>query len=413
LKDIKAKSKKLFFRAFPEAKYNGTESTWTFKTGETLKFGHFATPDDYYSYHGHEYQFIGWEELTTWPSPDCFKSMFSCLRTTVQSLPLKVRATTNPYGSGHNWVKRRYRLPAPPGLIVGEIITDSKDESGLDEEPRVAIHGMLWENRVLLDADPDYPRRIRSGARNKSELKAWMDGSWDITAGGMFDDLWQPECHVLSDFLDFKLSQLPNNWIIDRSYDHGQSKPFSVGWWAESNGEPMTLNGNEYGHVRGDIFRIAEWYGCTEEPNTGLRMGAVDIADGIIQRENSWGIYGRVRPGPADSSIFNADASKHSASVATDFASRGVVWMPCDKSAGSRKLGWQQLRKRLHASIEKNGEAGLYFFPSCRHSRELLPALPRSHRDPDDVDTDAEDHIGDEIRYRLRFERPVFRRGSF
>ena len=44
---------------------------------------------------------------------------------------------------------------------------------------------------------------------------------------------------------------------------------------------------------------------------------------------------------------------------------------------------------------------GLFVFESCRHFLRTVPTLPRDAKDPDDVDTLAEDHIGDETRYRI------------
>jgi hypothetical protein len=66
---------------------------------------HASAESDYNKYHGHNYPFIGWEELTTWPSKDCFVVMLSTNRTTNPNVPKMIRATTNPHGVGHNWVK--------------------------------------------------------------------------------------------------------------------------------------------------------------------------------------------------------------------------------------------------------------------------------------------------------------------
>jgi hypothetical protein len=64
------------------------------------------------------------------------------------------------------------------------------------------------------------------------------------------------------------------------------------------------------------------------------------------------------------------------------------------------------MRRRLKASLpsrqgEPMEEPGLFVFDTCRHFIRTLPMLPRSERDPEDVDTNAEDHIADEARYRL------------
>lgn len=408
LQDVIDKSKKWIRRIHPEARFNEAKTFWEWPTGEKLFFRQFARPADYWSYHGHAYPWIGWEELTTWPNDECFKSMFSCSRSTAKGIPIKIRATTNPFGAGHNWVKIRYRLPVSPGHIIGELIDDSMDELGILEPPRIAIHGTLQENRILLHADPSYVSRLVASAPNAAALEAWLKGSWDIIAGGMFDDVWyHAKRHaVVPRFV------VPTNWYIDRSFDWGDSRPFSVGWWAESNGEDLVLpDGRSLATVRGDVFRIAEWYGWTGKPNEGVKMLADKIAEGIAEREIRLGIAGRVNAGRADSMIFNEVGRS---SVARDMARKirlkgravpGIRWLPADKSRGSRVQGWQQIRQRLANTIPVEGGArerpGLFITDVCKQWLRTVPVLPRDDKDPLDVDTEAEDHIGDDTRYRL------------
>lgn len=304
--------------------------------------------------------------------------------------------------SGHNWVKSRWNLPVFPNRLYGEVQRIQLEGSSETIE-RVAVHGQLAENKLLLHADPNYVGRLREAARNEQELRAWLYGDWNIVAGGMFDDVWNPEIHIIP---DFDLSRIPKGWMLDRSYDHGQSKPFSVGWWAESNGEPIEVEGRWIGKVKGDLIRIGEWYGWNGKPNEGIRMTSPEIARGVLERENQMGIHPRVRPGAADSSIF--DKYEGSKSVAGDMRRLGVRWEPIDKGPGSRKHGWEQMRKMLHAAIPIEGvreEAGLFILESCKQFERTIPVLPRSDRDLDDVDTEAEDHVGDEVRYRLRIKR--------
>jgi hypothetical protein len=406
LKDIIAKSEAMFPAMFPGAKYNRGDHTWTFPKGEVLIFSFMERESDYQKYHGHAYPFIGWEELTNWPTDVMYKKMFSTLRSAHVGIPRMIRSTTNPYGPGHNWVKRRFDLPVPPGSCIGRIVR----EPGVPE--RVAIHGHLRENKVLLYADPNYEQNIVAAASNPSELAAWRDGSWDITSGGMFDDLWLARHHVLP---HFHPTVIPRGWYVDRAYDHGQAKPFSVGWWAESNGEPIVVGGRRIGEVPGDLIRFAEWYGWNGNDNQGLRMGAEDIGRGIVDRERSMGILGRVRVGPADSSIFDRyDAEK---SVAGDMERVGVHWNPVDKGPGSRKQGWQQMRKLIRRAVPPEGgyreEPGLFVLESCRQFIRTVPPIPRDRKDPDDVDTDVEDHIADEARYRVRSRDTQIRTASW
>ena len=419
LADVQAKSEKWFRRIFGgRAKFNSTKMQWKWDTGEVLLLRHMNRPEDYWNYHGHEYPFIGWEELCNWSTDECFKSMFACCRSSTPNVPKMIRATTNPYGVGHNWVKDRYQLTGQWWRTV--IQMDPLDVEGRPEPPRAAIHGHIDENKILLAADPHYKQNIIASASNPAMAEAWLSGSWDIVTGGMFGDVWHPDVNIVEPF------PIPDTWAITRAFDWGSSRPFSVGWWAESDGTDVRLaDGRTISTVRGDLYRVAEWYGWTGKPNEGLRMLATDVAKGIIEREINWGwrspTHCRVKAGPADTSIFDAENGN---CIATDMGKRvridgriykGIQWTRADKSSGSRRAGWEQMRvamKNAHpVFVERvTGEKlflprekpGLFVFNTCRQFIRTVPNMPRSEKDPDDIDTDSEDHIGDESRYRIR-----------
>lgn len=422
LGDVVAKSEKWFRLIFPGAKFNRSSMHWEWPTGERLLFRHMMRKEDYWNYHGHEYPFIGFEELTNWASPDCYTTMFACCRSSDPGVPRMIRATTNPYGVGHNWVMDRFRLSGQWWKTV--VITDAKDDSGNIEPARCAIHGHIDENKILLEADPQYKDRIRSAATHEAMAEAWLKGSWDFIAGGMFDDVWTPR-NVIPDF------EIPYTWRIDRAFDWGSSKPFSVGWYAESDGSDLLLkDGRVVSTVRGDLFRVGEWYGWNGKPNQGLRMLAVEVAKGIVERELARGWrdidrpdWCRVQPGPADSSIYTVE---NGVCISDDMAKpvrvggrilRGVTWQSADKRPGSRKMGWEMMRKMIGDARPR--EPGVprenpgLFVVDGRNPQFLrtVLALPRDEKDMDDVDTDAEDHIGDEVRYRVRFVGTAMRTG--
>jgi len=273
----------------------------------------------------------------------------------------------------------------------------------------MAIHGYLDENKILLMADPEYKSRIRAAARNKAELAAWMDGSWDIVAGGMFDDVWDAKRHVVGAF------DIPFSWRVDRSFDWGSSRPFSVGWWAESDGSDIRLkDGRVVSTVRGDLFRIGEWYGWTGQPNEGKRMLATEIAKGIIEREIAMGIHDRCKAGPADAAVFKTEngvciANDLMRDVIVDGQKRHIRFVSSNSGPGTRKAGWELMRQRLKAILpdpERLGPRefpGLFVFDRCEQFRRTVPVLPRDDKDLDDVDSDTEDHVADESRYRVMF----------
>ncbi|NJB67509.1 hypothetical protein GGQ74_001149 [Desulfobaculum xiamenense] len=384
LSDVVVKTKKWFRRIFPGARFNESDMGWRWPGGEELLLRYMNRPDDYWNYHGHEYPWIGWEELTNWAGPDCYDAMKACCRSSDPRVPRKYRATCNPFGKGHNWVKHRFIDPAPPGVPI-------RDGNG---RIRVRLHGSIRENRILLAADPDYLKSLEADT-NVNRRRAWLYGDWDIVAGGAVDDVWDRESHVLRPF------EIPHSWRIDRSFDWGSSRPFSVGWWAESDGTEVRMaDGRMRCLPRGTLVRVAEWYGWNGQPNEGCRMLAVEIAEGIRRREAEHpALKGRrVLPGPADASIFDAE---NGVCIADDMGKRGVRWERADKRPGSRRNGLEKVRKLLKAGLERPMEhPGLFVFDTCTHFIRTVPVLPRSERDPDDVETEAEDHIYDETRYR-------------
>lgn len=414
LTDVISKSRKWIPQIFPGAKFNASEHHWTFPSGEMLLLRQFMREDDYWNFHGHEYPWIGWEELCNWHSDAGYKRMMSCCRSSNAKVPRKIRSTTNPYGPGHNWVKMRFNLPQgryQPTFYnmaeeAGLVSTDSSDENR--KVGRVAIPSSIHENTKLLEADPDYIDRLKASARNEAELQAWLYGSWDIVAGGMFDDVWQPATHIVAPFA------IPEQWRIDRSFDWGSSAPFSVGWWAESDGcDVQTADGQWISTVRGDLYRIGEWYGWNGKPNEGLKMLSTEIARGIIERELKMGILARCKAGAADTSIFNvengvciAEEMSRPVRLSDGKIYKGAFFSRADKSAGSRVTGWELVRQMLKQAIKPaeglREKPGLFVFSNCHNFIRTVPVLPRDPKNMDDVDTSAEDHIADEVRYKVR-----------
>ncbi|GAG50161.1 unnamed protein product, partial [marine sediment metagenome] len=174
-------------------------------------------------------------------------------------------------------------------------------------------------------------------------------------------------------------------------------KPFSVGWYARSNGEALA-DGRVF--PRGSLFRIREWYGWNGKPNQGLKMRADAIAAQILVFEERWGIKGRVNPGPADASIYDGTNDN---CVATDMARTGVYWVPSDKSPGSRINGLRIGRDMLEAAarIPKEGPGFYVFLDYNPHFIRCIPHLPKDPQDPEDAWTEGEDHNYDEWRYAI------------
>lgn len=410
LDDIIAKSQKWFPLIIPGARWIGGRSyKWRFPDGAELLLRHMRVPADYWKYHGHEYPWIGWEELTNWAIKDCYEAMMSCNRSSypgvtddnglvILRMPRMYRATCNPFGIGHNWVKRMFIDPAPR---MQPIIIETKHPltGAVMRRTRCAIHGTIWENRFLLENDPQYLANLLA-ITDRNKRRAWLGGSWDITAGGMFDDIWDADSHILPRF------DIPKHWSIYRAFDWGSAKPFSVGWYtiAPESGSLELGNGRTMRIIKGDTFRIREWYGCVKgADNTGIGLTNTQIAAGIKKREATMFPNHSVRRGPADSAIYGDTSGKgKDETIAKDMAKspNGIRFIKSKKGAGSRVNGWQKLREMLsQVRVPQHETPAFYSSVDCPEFNRLFPILPRDEANADDVDSDAEDHNGDEARY--------------
>jgi hypothetical protein len=379
LSDVISRTKKYFTQLFPDAKYLGSNGVnkWVFPDGEELLFRHMKRADDYWNYHGHEYPWIGWEELTNWPTMECYDSMKACNRCSVVGVPIKYRSTCNPWGAGHGWVKQYFIDPGPP-------MTKIYNEAG---QIRMRIHGNIKENRILLNAQPEYMDNLNS-IENVQKRKAWLDGSWDIAAGGFFDGIWDPSKHIIKPF------KIPSTWKYIVGFDWGSQKPASMGIWAKSDGSVLP-DGRRY--PRGSIIRVNEWYMCEKDnrgmtiADKGLRLTNEQMAEGIWERTKDLDIKQWV----ADPSIFRDQSGP---SISKQFNKiRRLPFKPADNE---RIPGWQSMITLMsEAAKEEPENPGLWVFDTCREWIRTVPTLMRDDKNIEDIATDTEDHIADETRY--------------
>ncbi len=209
-----------------------------------------------------------------------------------------------------------------------------------------------------------------------------------MVAGAFFPE-WSADKHVVAP------RSLPAYWQRFRSFDWGSARPFSVCWWAVSDGELAEF-------PRGSIICYREWYGAAQDgngrtiPNTGLRLTAEEVADGILDRERDDVTGRRTMAGVADPSIFSQDGGP---SIADRMASRKVFFREADNARVGRngaQGGWDQLRARLKGDGER---PALFVFATCTDIIRTLPAQQHDQDRAEDIDTDGEDHAVDSVRY--------------
>lgn len=429
LQDMVQQSLREFPKLFPDAKFKHSKGDykWVFATGEELLFRHVKNHEDYDGFHGHEYPFLGWNEITKYADDFLYKKFFSVNRSSfnpekdtpkvlddrghliyatpdrmpLPPIPLECFITTNPNGRGHNWVKEEFIDVSAPGEIYRRQTTmfnPLTNEDVVVERTQCHIFGNFFENIYLSD---EYRAEVMALCEKDPNLKAaWVYGDWSVNAGGMFDDCWDDRVHIIDRFI------VPENWVVDRSHDWGSSSPFANIWWAEANGEEVKLlDGSTWCPPRGTLIAIAEDYGSEKVGgNVGLKMSVKDVSRNIHKierqlRSELWVRGAWIRPGPADNAIRHVIQTDVD-TIETQFGDSGIYWTESDKSAGSRIIGCQLMRDRLQAALKGEGP-GIYFMRNCRSCIKTIPHLPRDEKEPDDVDTEAIDHCWDAVRYRV------------
>lgn len=369
LEEVVARTKILFPKI--GGKYNEQKAEWVMPGGGRLKFRYLERDSDAEEYQGHSYTRVYVEEVTNFPTPAPINKLRATLRS-ASGVPVGLRLTGNPGGPGHNWVKARYIDPAPKGWkVLSENFFYAGTETSLD---RVYIPSRLGDNPLLMQNDPFYVARLQQSG-SEQLVKAWLQGDWDIVDGAFFD-CWDALKHVLP--AKEWLRRIPEQATRFRSMDWGSAKPFSVGWWVISDGR--------WGLPRDAILRYREWYGSTGAPNVGLKMNADMVGKGVLAMEKEDVIDYAV----ADPSIFIRNGGP---SIAELFSTVGCHWRKADNK---REPGWEQLRSRL---IGDNGKPLIYFLDNCVDTIRSLPVLQHDEKDPEDLDTDAEDHAADDVRY--------------
>ncbi len=388
LTDLVDRSRAMYGSACPDAVYNASEHCWKFPSGAKIYFGSMQYAKDRINYQGKAYDFIAFDELThfTWEE---YSYMLSRNRPTGPGTRVYMRAATNPGGVGHGWVRERFISPAPPLNPVTETysVRGPKGKILKVRRSRVFVPSTVFDNKILLDNDPAYLASL--AALPEAEKQALLYGRWDSFEGQVFTE-WRDDpthyqdqrwTHVVEPF------EIPAHWKIWRGYDFGFSKPFSVGWYAADE--------------EGRLYRIREYYGCTDTPNTGLRIDPVEQARRIREIEDTDPMLkGKVITAVADPAIFDESRGESIAAM-MERSPNFLHWFPGDNT---RLAGKMQFHYRL--AFDKDGRPMFQVFKTCKHFLRTIPNLVYDTANVEDVNSDQEDHIYDECRYVL-MESPI------
>lgn len=381
-------------------KYNETKKRFEFYNGAGINFCYCEKEKDVLRYQGAEIHLLAVDEaahlteyqltylrtrvrLGSWkPHPSC-----------VHLLP-RIVYGSNPGGPGHQFLKSTFIDPAPPGQYFhDETLANAKDPSDKGWLS-IYIPARMADNLYL---DKSYAGQFKALAPELA--RALTEGDWDAVVGAALHNLSR-ERHQLRQFSP------PRHWTRFMAIDWGTARPFSVGWYAVSDGATLAAKDGwpERDLPAGAVIRYAEWYGFDGRPNHGLRLSADQAALGILKKEKERNEEGAMSYRVGDYGMWSqhdGPSPKERMFIVSD----GRINLRQSKK--DRKVNYAEIIARL-AGNPKFSETGetwepmFYITANCTQFWRSVPPLILDEIDPDKGwDTKQEDHIADEVAYAL------------
>lgn len=374
LRDLIFKAMHLYPKAFPGTKFKSQESTFYFPSGARIEFGFAESTKDVLRYQGQSYTWIGVDELPQYESSEVLDMLRSSLRSTDPNIPIQLRATGNPGNIGSTWVREQFIDPALPDIPF-EIAVNVKTPLGEKQEiiTRRFIPAKVWDNPYLT-FDLSYAAMLANLPEVKR--KQFLDGDWDAFEGAAFPE-FDKNTHVVNAY------PVPSSWPRFRGGDWGYNSPGCVLWCAVTPDKEIV------------VYRELYFKGLTA-PEVAERVlnleSGENVAYGILDI-SAWSRRGEMGP-----------------SIGQTMNEWGCRWKPSGRVAvqgarNSRISGKMEVHRRL-AINPRTGKPWLTIMNNCANLIRTLPRLPVDKNDNEDVDTDAEDHAYDALRYAL-MSRPV------
>lgn len=334
------------------AVYNSAERVFRFPNGSRIKLGYCDTMQDVYQYQGQEYAVIGLEEATHF-TEEQMRFLTTCNRTTRKDFSPRMYYTCNPGNVGHAWVKR---------LFIDRLYAENENPNDY-----LFIPARIYDNKVLLEADPNYIRQLE--ALPEELRRAHLDGDWDVHAGQYFRE-FSRDRHVIEPF------EIPSWWRRFRSMDWGYNDPCCVLWHAV-DGENRVYTYREL-YVR--ETRAGEVAAMVLELSRGESISYTVASPDMWQKRGA---------------VLSGAGGFEGETLAELFTSSGLSLTPADNS---RVPGWNRVRDFLAAAPD--GRPNWLCFSDCRNLIRQLPALQFDQHNREDA-ADGDDHAPEALRYAL------------
>lgn len=322
-----------------------------FPNGSRVLLGGFKDDKDIDKYVGIEYDLIAVEEINQL-TEEKIEKLRGSLRSSKNSWRPRLYCSFNPGGVGHGYIKKTFIVPY---LAETESITRFYPSTYLD-------------NPFLNEEYTDYLESL-SGQLGS----AWRDGDFDIMAGQFFTE-YDMTIHGCEPF------DIPLDWKRICSLDYGYGAPSSLGWWAISP-EGIAYRYREIYQAELSYSQLAQKYVSEMSPNEEISYISCD--------PSIWNRDGRNEIGLSGAEIFEQKVKE-----LTGKTPRLV------RANNDRVQGWSVMRENLKP-ILKDGKitAKLIVFNTCMDWHRTIELQVHDEHNPEDLNTDLEDHAMDDTRY--------------
>jgi hypothetical protein len=383
LRELKWKSRELYPRLYPGATWREKDSMWLFPSGAQLWMTYLERDEDVMRYQGQAFSYIAVDELTQYPTPFAWNYLRSRLRSAdnieFDGLPTFMRATTNPGGPGHGWVKRMFIDPAPAGqpfdatdIETGKVMIVPVGDPLFDEDrwgkplfKRRFIPALLKDNPYLMKGG-NYAANLLSLSEN--QRRQLLEGDWTVADGAAFPE-FRANTHTCPPF------EIPKEWRRFRSCDFGYNSFSAVHWYA--------------------IDPVYETLVVYRELYVTRHTGK-ELSEKILELEQGE----RIDYGVLDSSVWHV-RGHNGPTIEEEMRMAGTRWRQSDRTAGARVAGKNRLHELLKVD-ETTGRPGIVFFNTCRQIITDLPIIPSDPDGTDDIDDRyTSDHAYDSVRYGI------------
>lgn len=339
-----------------------TEFELRFKhNGSVILFGHCQNEGDEEKYLSDEYDAFYPDEMATFLKAQILgvaSRLRSVVRDNIRLIP-RLGGTSNPGGAHTLWMR---------DWFINRQLSeeDAADNPRYRPDEYLYIHARLYDNPYLMDPDGTFTTyETRVYARGGARAKQLINGDWSVISGQFFEEL--SDRH-------FAKVYIPAGTKIERWIDWGYAK-YGICLWVAILPSGRLYVFHEYPFKKTVASKVAKTIRdetkCILRSIPGSRLGK-SICDPAM-----------------------AGVDGHSGETYMQTFSRNGVH--CIEGDNQRVLGWGRVREWL--SVAADGEPWIIISPDCRYTVRTLPTLVIDKNDPEDLNTDGEDHAVDTIRY--------------